>query len=92
MRNVDGTDIVLFNKGVLVCFYPRRDIRFYDCGMPVAYPGFNLVIGKRSDNVNNINCLDMMLLQVQYFFGYLEVLIAACLSPMKRDLHIVLSV
>ena len=89
---VDGSDMVSFDGVELGSFVAQvRGIRFYDFGVSGACQGESVVVGRRPDNVHDINCLDVTLVRGGYLLGHLEALMAARLSPMMRDLNVAVS-
>ena len=51
----------------------------------------SVVVGRRPDNVHDVNYLDLTLVRGGYLLGHLEASMAARLSPIMRDLHEVVS-
>ena len=89
---VDSSDIASFDGVVLGSFVAHvRGIRFYDFGVSGACRGESVVVGRRPDNVHDLNCLDVTLVRGGYLLGHLEALMAAHLSPMIRYLYVVVS-
>ena len=89
---VDGSDMASFDGVVLGSFVAQvRGIRFYDFGVSGACRGESAVIGRRPDNVHDLNCLDVTLVRGGYLLGHLEASMAARPSPMMQDLHVVMS-
>ena len=61
---VDGSDMVSFDGVVLGSFVAQvRGIRFYNFGVSGACRGESEVVGRRPDNVHNVNCLDVALVR-----------------------------
>ena len=90
--HVDDSDMALFGGVVLGSFVAQvRGIRFYDFGVSGACRGESVVVGRRPDNVHDVNCLDVTLVRGRYLLGHLEALMAARLSPMMRDMHVAVS-
>ena len=54
-------------------------------------PRGSVVVGRRPDNVHDVNCLDVTLVRGGYLLGHLEASMAARLSPMTRDLNVAVS-
>ena len=59
----------------------------YDFGVPGACRGESFVVARKPDNTCDANYLDVMFVRGPYCLGHAEVSMAACLSPMMRDLH-----
>ena len=56
--------MALFDGVVLGNFVAQvRGIRFYDFGVSGACQGESVVVGRRPDNVHDVNCLDVTLVQ-----------------------------
>ena len=59
---VDGSDMASFDGVVLGSFVAQmRGIRFYEFGVSGVCRGESVVVGRRPDNVHDVNCLDMVL-------------------------------
>ena len=84
MASFDGVVVGSFVAQVI-------SIRFYDFRVSEACRGESVIICRRPDNVHDVNCLDVMLVQGGYLLGHLEASMAARLSPMMRFLHVVVS-
>ena len=82
---VDGSDMASFDGVELGSF------GFYDFGVSGACRGESVVVGRRPDNVHDVNCLDVTLVRGGYLLGHLEASTAARLSPMMRDLNVAVS-
>ena len=69
---VDGSDMTSFDGVVLGSFVAQvRGIRHYDFGVSGVCRGESVVVGRRPDNVQDVNCLDVTLFGVDIFCAVL---------------------
>lgn len=68
-----------------------KGVMFYDYATSGACHGDRVYILRRPDNQYDSNCLDVRLAHGSYLLGHLEAPMAARLSPVIRDVSVVVS-